>query len=176
MQPNPTASSPSVLLEEPEDDEKQNITKSSDGSSSDSDSESDLDWENEEIAWHYLTFETELPTPASLYPSKGDGSELEQSQPCPPIPDLKKYTSPFEWSERRKSIIIWISCVITSLTAFTAGAYSPGVGQMTKEWGVNDVECLVGITTFCVGRDSFLFCLQHQFRQSIVCLEMLRFR
>lgn len=97
------------------------------------------------IVYHYLTFETELPTPPSIcVPKEGRG-------PPPPKPDLVRFTSPFEWSETRKSIIVWISCGITCLTAFTAGAYSPGIGQMTEEWGVSSVAALVGITTFCCG-------------------------
>jgi hypothetical protein len=98
-----------------------------------------------DIVYHYLKFATELPNPATIYPSS-EGQELP-----PPLPDLVKYTSPFEWSARRKSIIIWISCIITALTAFTAGAYSPGVWQMTKEWDVSSVAALVGITTFTSG-------------------------
>jgi hypothetical protein len=101
--------------------------------------------ETGEIVYHYLTFATELPNPATIYPSS------EGQEPPPPLPDLVKYTSPFEWSATRKNIIIWISCVITALTAFTAGAYSPGVGQMTKEWHVSSVAALVGITTFTSG-------------------------
>jgi hypothetical protein len=98
-----------------------------------------------EIMYHYLTFATELPNPTTIYPlSKG------QDTP-PPLPDMVQYTSPFEWSAMRKNIIIWISCIITALTAFSAGAYSPGVGQMTEEWHVGSVAALVGITTFTCG-------------------------
>ncbi|KAF2501289.1 MFS multidrug transporter-like protein [Lophium mytilinum] len=97
-----------------------------------------------DIVWHYLTFETELPSPTSIYLSEG-----QQSQPEPP--NLVKYTSPFEWSRLRKKLLIWVSCAATSVTAFSAGSYSPGVGQMTKEWHISDVACLVGITTFTTG-------------------------
>lgn len=48
-------------------------------------------------------------------------------------------------------MIIWISCVITSLTAYTAGSYTPGLAQMTEEWHVGDVAALVGITMFTTG-------------------------
>lgn len=98
-----------------------------------------------EIVWHYLTFDTPLPHPTTIHPRESDQG------PPPPPPDLVKYTNPFDWSETRKSITVWISCIITSLTAFSAGAYSPGVGQMTKEWGVSSVAALVGITTFTTG-------------------------
>jgi hypothetical protein len=95
--------------------------------------------------YHYLTFQTELPSPTTIYPTSAG-----QEQPPSP-PDLVKFTSPFEWSDSRKNYIIWISCLITSLTAFTAGAYSPGIGQMTAEWHVSNVAALVGITTFTSG-------------------------
>ena len=99
----------------------------------------------EEIVWRYLTFETALPHPATVYP-------MRPSQELPPEPpNLSKYTNPFEWTEMRKRFTIWVSCVITALTAFSAGAYSPGIRQMTEEWGVSNVAALVGITTFTTG-------------------------
>lgn len=102
--------------------------------------------ELEDIVHHYLTFETELPHPTTIYPS------FEGQEQPPEPPDLVHYTSPFDWAPRRKNIIICISCLITALTAFTAGAYSPGVGQMTQEWHVSNVAALVGITTFTTGK------------------------
>jgi multidrug resistance protein len=97
------------------------------------------------IVYHYLTYETELPTPTVLSP-------LYHALPNPPAePDLGSYQSPFEWSNARKRIIIWLSCVATMLTAFTAGSYSPAVDQMTAEWHVSSVACLLGITTFTSG-------------------------
>ncbi|KAF2655037.1 MFS general substrate transporter [Lophiostoma macrostomum CBS 122681] len=101
--------------------------------------------EIEDPIWLYLTFQTELPSPTTIHPTT-----VGQEQPPPP-PDLIKYTSPFEWATSRKNYMIWISCVITSLTAFTAGAYSPGIGQMKEEWHVSNVAALVGITTFTSG-------------------------
>jgi hypothetical protein len=122
--------------------ETEDLEKSLEKRSRDEEAYSD---EENDIVYHYLTFETELPAPTTIYPSRED-----QEQP-PQQPDLVQYMSPFDWTDTRKSIIIWISCVITSLTAFTAGAYSPGVGQMTKEWHVSNVAALIGITTFCCG-------------------------
>jgi multidrug resistance protein len=101
--------------------------------------------EKEEVAWRYLTFETELPHPTTIYPTRKD------QQPPPEPPNLTQYTDPFTWSAPRKNLTIWVACVITALTAFSAGAYSPGVGQMTDEWGVSNVAALVGITTFTTG-------------------------
>jgi multidrug resistance protein len=101
--------------------------------------------EKGDIVWHYLTFETELPHPTSIHPTKPD------QEPPPEPPNLAKYGDPFEWSEKRKNLTIWVACVITALTAFSAGSYSPGIGQMTEEWGVSSVAALVGITTFTTG-------------------------
>ncbi|TVY34503.1 Efflux pump [Lachnellula occidentalis] len=102
---------------------------------------------NEEspIVYHYLTFETPLPTPSSLV------STLPSAPPAPPPPDLKKYTSPFDWPESRKSLIVWLSCIATLFTAYSAGAYSPAAKSMSAEWHVSEVAILVGTTTFCFG-------------------------
>ncbi|TLD35857.1 MFS general substrate transporter [Venturia nashicola] len=97
------------------------------------------------ITYHYLTFDTELPNPTSITPRNSS------SLPAPEPPDLVKFTSPFLWSESRKNFIIWLSCIATMFTAFTAGAYSPGAEQMTREWNVSNVAFLVGITTFTTG-------------------------
>ncbi|KAF2823500.1 MFS general substrate transporter [Ophiobolus disseminans] len=98
-----------------------------------------------EIVWQYLTFETELPYPSTIHPTKPN------QEPPPEPPNLAKYGDPFEWSAKRKDLTIWVACVITALTAFSAGAYSPGIGQMTEEWGISNVAALVGITTFTTG-------------------------
>ncbi|KAF2856780.1 MFS general substrate transporter [Plenodomus tracheiphilus IPT5] len=98
-----------------------------------------------EIVWRYLTFETELPHPTTIVPTR-PGQE-----PPPEPPHLAKYMNPFDWSNTRKQFTILVSCIITALTAFSAGAYSPGVGQMSEEWGVSNVAVLVGITTFTTG-------------------------
>ncbi|KAF2140921.1 uncharacterized protein K452DRAFT_251723 [Aplosporella prunicola CBS 121167] len=108
-------------------------------------SKSDSESDSNPIAYHYLTFETELPHPSTLDPPC-------EGAPAPPeCPNLKKYQNPFEWSHKRKSIILWLSCAATAMTAFTAGSYSPGVGQMTDAWHVSNVAALVGITIFTCG-------------------------
>ncbi|EPE30256.1 MFS general substrate transporter [Glarea lozoyensis ATCC 20868] len=99
---------------------------------------------NTPIQHHYLTFETTLPHPTTGISSTPNG-------PTPAPPNLKKYTSPFEWPERKKNGILWLSCIATLITAATAGSYSPAVAQMSAEWGISDVATVVGITTFCCG-------------------------
>ena len=89
---------------------------------------------------HYLSFTTPLPLPV-FSPS---------ITPIVP-PDLKKFTSPFEWSSSRKSFTLWISCVATMVAGYTAGSYAPPAKQMALEWGVSEIVILVGITTFCAG-------------------------
>ncbi|KAL6716519.1 hypothetical protein ACLMJK_006086 [Lecanora helva] len=96
------------------------------------------------IVYRYLTFETELPCPTSLGPTY-DGS------PIPQAPDLRNYVSPFTWSKSRKSFTTWLSCLITVVTAYTAGAYSPASDQLTEYWGVSQTAILIGITTFTTG-------------------------
>ncbi|KAI8938095.1 hypothetical protein NX059_005765 [Plenodomus lindquistii] len=98
-----------------------------------------------EISWRYLTFETELPHPTTIQPTQPDQG------PAPEPPNLVKYTNPFDWTNKRKQFTVVVSCIITALTAFSAGAYAPGAGQMSEEWGVSRVATLVGITTFTTG-------------------------
>lgn len=120
------------------------------------DSEESPDSEEEEpgeVVWHYLTYATELPHPTSTCPTR------QGQQPPPEFPNLKKYTSPFDWPDTRKNMTIYIACIITALTAFSAGSYSPGVAQMTEEWHVSNVAAYVGITTFTSGMlPSIVFC------------------
>jgi multidrug resistance protein len=92
------------------------------------------------IIYHYLTFETPLPPPSTISPNP----------PAPP-PDLQKYTSPFEWPESRKNFMIWLSCLATLITAYTAGAYAAAAAQMAAEWHVSETAVVAGITTFCTG-------------------------
>ena len=96
------------------------------------------------IIYHYLKFETNLPSPSTSI-------SVDPAKPSPPQPDLKKFTSPFDWPESRKNLMVWLSCIATLTTAYTAGAYSPAVDQMTVEWNVSQVAAVVGITSFCCG-------------------------
>lgn len=75
------------------------------------------DADDEEITWRYLTFETELPSPAHLSQTTPNEGNKQSTNPPPPCPNLKKYTSPFLWSESRKSVLVYLSCVATMFTA-----------------------------------------------------------
>lgn len=112
-----------------------------------------VDSSGEEIVWRYLTFETELPHPTSLHPSLHPITNGDH-RPLPEPPNLVKCTNPFDWTEKRKNFTIWVACAITALTAYAAGSYTPGVAQMSAEWGVSHVATLAGITTFTTGMSS----------------------
>ncbi|KAL4899755.1 hypothetical protein BDW74DRAFT_188919 [Aspergillus multicolor] len=93
----------------------------------------------------YLTFDTPLPSPVGL-------SSPHPGQPAPPpCPDLSKYASPFLWSEPRKSVITWISCGVTAMSAYAAGEYTPPADELTAKWNVSRVVYNLGITLFCLG-------------------------
>lgn len=125
-----------------EDEEKKEYSNDDSVSSLHS-SDNVLD-ETSPVVYHYLTFDTPLPHPSMLVSTK-PATEL------PPQPDLKKYTSPFDWSKSRKNFTIWLSCLATLVAAYTAGSYAPASHQMTDEWHVSEVAIMVGITTFCCG-------------------------
>jgi hypothetical protein len=129
----------------------EDIEKCAEDSTTGSDQDEVEEMGPEDVVYRYLEFSTEVPTPVGVYTTPKEGQE-----PPPPEPDLVRFTSPFEWPESKKSLIIWISCAVTTLTAFTAGAYSPGLGQMTEEWHVSNVAVLAGITTFCSGKYIFI--------------------
>ena len=100
---------------------------------------------SEDIAYHYLTFETPIPRPSYL------GSPYNITTNPPEEPDLRKYESPFKWSKSRKQAITWLSCTATAVTAYTAGSYTAGYDQMTGYWGISHVAISVGVTIFTAG-------------------------
>ena len=94
--------------------------------------------------FQYMTFETEIPSPVQSIFSK-EGANL----PAPP--DLRKYESPFTWKDSRKAITTYLSCTITVVTAYSAGAYVAASDQLTAAWGISDVAFESGVTVFTVG-------------------------
>ena len=100
--------------------------------------------DDEPIVYHYLTFETELPSPNSLGPCRNIAA-------APAPPDLRNHVSPFTWSESRKNFMTWLSCAVTVVTAYTAGSYSPASQQLAEYWQISQVATYVGITTFTTG-------------------------
>jgi multidrug resistance protein len=128
-----------------DDETKTNFRDNSTSDSIDTGSRGNILVQSSPISYHYLTFETPLPLPSARI--SADPSKVSR----PPQPDLKKFTSPFEWPESRKSFMIWLSCIATLITAYTAGSYSLAVDQMKAEWHVSETAALVGITAFCCG-------------------------
>ncbi|KAL8907738.1 MAG: hypothetical protein Q9207_001221 [Kuettlingeria erythrocarpa] len=98
------------------------------------------------VTYHYLTFDTELPTPSVSKRSNDPSVNVELAPP-----DLQQYISPFAWPEARKTYTIWLSCAVTAITAYTAGSYSPATEQMMEVWNVGRTAIYVGITTFTTG-------------------------
>lgn len=99
---------------------------------------------DEPIVYHYLTFETELPSPISL-------GACQDPSAVPAPPDLRQYVSPFTWSKNRKNFMTWLSCAVTAVTAYTAGSYSPVSQQLSIYWHISQVATYVGITMFTTG-------------------------
>ena len=95
------------------------------------------------IVYCYLTFETQLPLPTCHFPSCGTTA--------PEPPDLRPYESPFTWSESRKSLLIWLSCIATVFTAYSAGCYGAVSQQTETEWGISQTASYLGITMFTTG-------------------------
>jgi multidrug resistance protein len=95
------------------------------------------------IVYHYLTYETELPSPII--------NHVVKNEPALPQPDLEPYKSPFLWSKARKNVVLYLSCIATVFTAYTAGSYAPPASAMAEEWNVSTEAIFVGITTFCCG-------------------------
>ncbi|RYP76308.1 hypothetical protein DL769_003648 [Monosporascus sp. CRB-8-3] len=99
------------------------------------------------ITYLYLTFDTPLPTPHACSPRHGDGDGVD----LPPCPDLSAYRNPLTWPRFRKDVMVFLSCVATWGTAYTAGAYSQPVDLIAAELGTTRIGALVGVTTFCMG-------------------------
>lgn len=103
----------------------------------------------DEIQWHYLTFETELPSPAYL---AGQVNHDQYNRAPPPeCPDLREYTNPFNWPRSRKNFMTWFGCIATTITAYTAGSYAAGNQQYMEEWHISEPVAQIGIALFTAG-------------------------
>ena len=95
--------------------------------------------------YRYLEFHTPLPTPLVALPP-GPGQS-----PPPEPPNLETYTSPFGWSQWRKTWMTWISCAVTLLAGLSAGEASSASSIFAEKWNVSLVVANLSITIFCVG-------------------------
>ncbi|KAI5917901.1 hypothetical protein F4810DRAFT_628379 [Camillea tinctor] len=107
------------------------------------------------ITYLYLTFNTPIPEPEISTDAPPGGQAL------PPAPDLSQYINPLTWPRARKDIMVFLSCVATCLTAYTAGAYSPPASLIAEEFGTTREAALVGVTTFCMVSINVLFLRCH---------------
>lgn len=98
-----------------------------------------------DLEYRYLDFDTPLPTPLIAVPPAPGQS------PPPECPRLEKYTSPFRWSEWRKTWMTWISCAVTLLAGLSAGEASSASTMFAEKWQVSLVVANLSITIFCVG-------------------------
>jgi hypothetical protein len=98
-----------------------------------------------QITSYYLTWNTELPVPAPC------GPHVPYSQEPPDEPNISRYRSPFDWSEGHKSFILWLSCIVTAGTAYSAGSYAPAIDQFTEYFHVSEEAAELGVTVFTVG-------------------------
>ncbi|KAL8367783.1 hypothetical protein RB599_003609 [Gaeumannomyces hyphopodioides] len=105
-----------------------------------------------EITHLYLTFDTPLPVPDT-------GPRRDDQAPAVPAPDLSRFADPLHWPRGRKNVMLFLSCVATLLTAYTAGSYAPPARGMaadlydegTGKASTSHLAVLAGITTFCFG-------------------------
>ncbi|ERF68096.1 hypothetical protein EPUS_06907 [Endocarpon pusillum Z07020] len=102
------------------------------------------------IIYHYLDFETPLPTRSR--PSKhNEATAFNDEIPLPAYPNLVPFISPFSWSSTRKTFILTLSSAVTMLAAYTAGAYSMPAEELRQKWNIGVVTFNTGITTWAVG-------------------------
>ena len=95
------------------------------------------------IVHHYLTFQSDIPTVPSA--SKEIAADL------PPMPNLRDYDNPLEWSKSRKKFMTVLSCSVNITAAYSAGSYASPADVLTQKWGVSRVVFNLGITIFTIG-------------------------
>lgn len=76
---------------------------------------------------------------------------LEWSTPHPEAFEPPPAIDPFIWSAPRKYYSLFLCCTSTFVAAYSAGAYTSGIPQMSKEWDCSRVSLLLGVTTFVAG-------------------------
>ncbi|KAI5307367.1 hypothetical protein KEM55_008349, partial [Ascosphaera atra] len=93
----------------------------------------------QEIEYHYVDFDTSIPP--LTHPAPADI----------PMPNLEEYTSPFEWSNTRKTaIMLWV-VVFACFSSVAAGSYNAPMAELMEKWNVSHVVYELGVTLFCVG-------------------------
>jgi multidrug resistance protein len=95
------------------------------------------------IVYHHLTFQSDIPTVP--FASKEVAAEL------PPMPSLRDYDNPLEWSRPRKKFMTVLSCSVNMTAAYSAGSYASPADILTQKWGISRVVFNLGITIFTIG-------------------------
>ena len=91
----------------------------------------------------YLTFQSDIPTVP--FASK------EVAAGLPPMPSLRDYDNPLEWSRPRKKFMTVLSCSVNMTAAYSAGSYASPADILTQKWGISRVVFNLGITIFTIG-------------------------
>ena len=91
----------------------------------------------------YLTFQSDIPTVP--FASK------EVAAGLPPMPSLRDYDNPLEWSRPRKKFMTVLSCSVNMTAAYSAGSYASPADVLTQKWGISRVVFNLGITIFTIG-------------------------
>ena len=91
-----------------------------------------------------LTLQTVIIDPV-LNLGNGNGMTV------PTSPKLHQFISPLEWSQERKTLITTLSCTVTVLAGYAAGAYSPPQRELAREWRVSNTVYNLGITAYTLG-------------------------
>jgi hypothetical protein len=98
-----------------------------------------------DIIYQYLTFDT--PLAPITAPIVFQGEVEKQLLP----PDLSSLTDPFRWSQARKAMLVALSCVATTFTAYAGGCYATPVPQMASHWHLSETALDSGLLIFTVG-------------------------
>jgi MFS family permease len=76
-----------------------------------------------------------------------DGSSLPQE----PWANSTRFQSPYDWTARKKRLVLGSTLIAAMLAAYSAGAYAFAAGPLRERWGVTFVEYNLGITVFVAG-------------------------
>lgn len=104
------------------------------------DSKAEAGADDKDSGFEYLEFDTPLPVYAT--------NQLHPDLPQPP--DLRKYDSPFGWSNTRKTIVTWLCTYSTFCAAYSAGSYSIASDPLKEKWHISTTVFNLGITTWCL--------------------------
>ncbi|KAL0932380.1 uncharacterized protein CTRU02_213333 [Colletotrichum truncatum] len=80
--------------------------------------------------------------------SKGIQGLLE---PAVPTAIDQKYQSPFSWSLKKKTTVLFGTFIASTLSAYSSGAYAMAADPLTQEWNISNTEFNLGITLFVLG-------------------------